>query len=101
MKNINKLYPLLFLSVILAMVACDEEPTEDLRAIIKEDLGYVPKISQFRLITPATSPVPAQSNLAFDIRFWSEGDIDDIKFYQIVGVDTTLISELSYSPAYS
>lgn len=92
--------PMFLAALVLALGACDEDPTDDLRDIIREDLGYVPKISQFRLLTP-TSPVPAQSNLTFDLRYWSEGNIEDVKFFQIVGTDTTQIGEVAYAPAYS
>jgi hypothetical protein len=91
----------LSLTLLFALGSCDEDPTDDLYDIIKEDLGYVPKISQWRLIAPAAPTVPAGSNLTFDLRYWSEGQIDEAQFYLIVGTDTSLISEVDYAPAYS
>ena len=101
MKKVFNIIPFIFTVAMLVLGACDEDPTDDLYDIIKDDLGYTPKITQFKLVTPTTSPVPAQSTITFDLRFFSEGEISGIKFYKIVGTDTALISEQPYAPAYS
>jgi hypothetical protein len=101
MKKIINLYTLTLAVMAFAFVACDEDPTDDLKDIIKEDLGYVPKIARFTLITPATSTVPSGSNVSVDLRYWSEGTIENIQFFLIEGTTETKIAEQPYAPAFS
>ncbi len=89
------------MGLALTFSSCDEDPTEDLEEIIKEDLGYVPRISTFKLVTPATATVQPGTNLTLDLRFWSEGQIKDIQFYMRSGGQLTKIGESAYKPAYS
>ncbi|WP_205503475.1 hypothetical protein [Rufibacter psychrotolerans] len=101
MKSISNLIALFLLAFAFGFSACDEDPTQDLEDIIKEDLGYVPRIATFRLVTPASTAVPPGTNLSFDLRYWSEGQIKDIQFYMIMGTQETKIGEVPYQPAYS
>jgi hypothetical protein len=101
MKNILKLHTLLFIVIASAFFACDEDPTDDLNDIIKDDLGYVPKIARFTLIAPATSTVPAGSNVSVDLRYWSEGTISNVQFFLVQGTTETKITEQPYAPAFS
>jgi hypothetical protein len=101
MKLINKKYPFILVSVICCLASCDEEPTAALEDIIKEDLGYMPVIATFELISPDEPEVEPGMNASFDLRFWSEGDIDKIEYWMIEGEDETMIGEQAYSPAYS
>jgi hypothetical protein len=98
MNIIYKIFTLLFVAMLFA--SCDKEPTEDLEAIIKEDLGYLPVIASFTLKSPATTTVQPGEQATFDLRYWSEGNLDRIQFWLLKN-DTTLITELDYVPAYS
>lgn len=99
-KNLSA-YILSFLVIVIAFSSCDEDPTDALKDIIKDDLGYVPKISSFTLKAPASTTVPEGSQLSFDLRYWSEGTISDVQFWLIQGTDESMINEQDYSPAYS
>ncbi|GGK84339.1 hypothetical protein ACD591_13445 [Rufibacter glacialis] len=101
MKSLFNLLSLFLLAVVFTFSSCDKDPTEDLEEIIKEDLGYVPKIAAFRLVTPASTAVPPGTNLTMDLRYWSEGQIKDIQFFMIRGTQETKIGESPYTPAYS
>lgn len=102
MKKIFSLIAFFLLAFGFALTSCDKDPTEDLEEIIKTDLGYVPKISTFRLVNPANvTTVAPGANITFDLRFFSEGKIRDIQFYMIMGAQETKIGESAYSPAYS
>lgn len=87
--------------MLLVFSACDEDPTDALQEIIKEDLGYVPRITSFTLVTPASTTVPVGSSVTFDLRYWSEGSIKDIQFWMIQGATETRIAEQNYAPAFS
>jgi hypothetical protein len=102
--KLTKKYILSFLMCICTLVivtSCDEDPGDALKAIIKDDLGYVPRIAGFTLVQPGTTTVPAGQNIVLDLRFWSEGQIKDIQFYRIDGATETKIGEQAYAPAYS
>lgn len=101
MKVLKKIYPLLIFATMLGLVACDEEPTEALEDIIREDLGYMPVIATFSLVSPDETEVQPGTNTSFDLRFWSEGDIAEIQYWMIVDETETLIGDQDYAPAYS
>ncbi|MFB9863322.1 hypothetical protein [Rufibacter immobilis] len=101
MKKIINLFLLPLLAIAFTFSSCDEDPTDDLKEIIKEDLGYVPKIATFRLVTPAATAVQPGTDLSMDLRFWSEGQIKDVQFYMVMGTQETKIGESPYKPAYS
>ncbi|PSL06431.1 hypothetical protein [Cecembia rubra] len=88
----------------LFITSCDLDPTEALRDIIKEDFGYLPVIANFTLASPtasATAPI-AGTNCTFDLRYWSEGEIDKIQFWVRIGAGSPqLVDEKPYSPAFS
>lgn len=86
---------------MLTFASCDKSPTEDLEDIIKEDLGYVPKIATFTLLDPASTDVQPGTDCTFDLRYWSEGQISDIQFYLIIAGEETQIGQQDYVPAYS
>lgn len=87
-----------------SMYACDVAPTDALMEIIREDLGYIPVIANFTLASPtasATAPT-AGTNCTFDLRFWSEGEIERIQFWVKVGAaDPVMVEERPYAPAFS
>lgn len=87
-----------------AIYSCDVAPTDALMEIIKEDLGYIPVIANFTLASPiasATAPL-AGTNCSFDLRYWSEGEIDRIQFWVKVGTaDPVLLDDRPYTPAFS
>ncbi|ALI99272.1 hypothetical protein [Rufibacter tibetensis] len=101
MKRISNLIALFLLAFTFVFSSCDKDPTDDLEDIIKEDLGYVPKIATFRLVTPTSTAVQPGANLTMDLRYWSEGQIKDVQFYMIRGTQETKIGETPYAPAYS
>lgn len=101
MKKILYSYTMLLACLAFAFFSCDEDPTDDLKEIIKEDKGYVPKIARFTMVTPAGTTVAAGASLNFDLRYWSEGTIKDIQFWVINGATETKIAEQGYTPAYS
>src|SRR5690554_3145479 len=99
MKNILK-----YTAVILALMAfagCDEEPTDALEEIIKEDKGYLPVIATFTLTDPDDPVITPGQTTTFDLRYWSEGVVSEIEFWMIRDEAETLIEEYDYTPAYS
>lgn len=101
MKNINKTLSLILLAGMCLFSACDEEPTEALEDIIKDDLGYLPVIATFRLVSPDVTEVQPGQQTTFDLRYWSEGNIEEIQYWMVEGETETLIGEQAYTPAYS
>jgi hypothetical protein len=101
MKKTFNPYTIVLAVLAIACFACDEDPSDDLNAIIKEDKGYVPKIARFTMVAPAGTTVAAGANLNFDLRYWSEGTIKDVQFWLINGTTETRIAEQAYAPAYS
>lgn len=101
MKKIHKIVPILFLSLAFGLYSCDEDPTDALQEIIKEDKGYLPVISKFTLVSPGTTTVQPGAQRKVDLRYWSEGEIEAVQFWMVKGEEETLISEQAYSPAYS
>ncbi|MFP4293399.1 MAG: hypothetical protein ACLFQ0_17310 [Cyclobacteriaceae bacterium] len=93
---------LLAFCLILLTVACDEDSDQVLKDIIKEDLGYLPVITSFSLSSPSATAVQAGSSLTFDLRYWSEADIREIRLLSAVGdAEPTLIDTFPYESAYS
>ena len=104
MKAIKNNYIYLFIllcAVAFVTVSCDEDPGDALQDIIKDDLGYVPRIASFTIVPPGTATVAPGQSLVMDLRYWSEGTISGIEFYRIEGETETRIADLDYSPAYS
>lgn len=101
MKILNRIFPLLILLMVCCLSSCDEEPTEALEDIIKEDLGYLPVIATFSLVSPEEPEVQPGMDVTFDLRFWSEGNIDKIEYWLVNEDEETKIGEQAYSPAYS
>jgi hypothetical protein len=102
MQFTRYIFPVIALvATALLTVSCDEDPTDALKSIIKDDLGYVPRISSFTLVQPASTTVPAGSNITLDLRYWSEGTIKDIQFYQIMNGAEVQVGQHAYAPAYS
>jgi hypothetical protein len=102
MKKIFNPYKILLAVLAFSFFSCDEDPTDALKEIIKEDKGYVPKIARFTMVAPSgTTTVAAGANLNFDLRYWSEGTIKDVQFWLINGTTETKLSEQAYTPAYS
>lgn len=89
---------------ISLLPSCDIAPNQALLDIIQEDFGYIPVIANFTLANPtasATAPT-AGTNCTFDLRYWSEGEIDRIQFWVKIGTgDPELIEERPYTPAFS
>ncbi|UJP63695.1 hypothetical protein [Mongoliitalea daihaiensis] len=87
-----------------SMYSCDVAPTDALMEIIKEDLGFIPVIANFTLASPtasATAPT-AGTNCTFDLRYWSEGEIDRVQFWVKLGTaDPVLVDDRPYAPAFS
>jgi hypothetical protein len=103
MKNFIKVN-IIIVGVLLSvslLSSCEEEPTDALKDIIKTDLGYVPRIARFTKTSPAGTTVPVGSSLNFDLRYWSEGTINDIQFYLIVGTTETQLADIAYTTAFS
>jgi hypothetical protein len=99
-----KLYILLCAAwAAFALTSCDEDPSDALREIIKEDLGYLPVIARFNLLTPPAGQVRAGVNCTFDLRFWSEGEIDRIEVWNRIGTtgEFERVNQLPYNPAFS
>lgn len=88
-------------AIVACLSSCDEEPTQALEDIIKEDLGYLPVIATFSLVSPEEPEVQPGTNTTFDLRFWSEGNIDKIQYWLINEEEETMIGEQAYTPAYS
>lgn len=101
MKTLTKIYPLVILALMACLTSCDEEPTEALEEIIKEDLGYLPVIASFNMVSPDASEVQAGTTVTFDLRFWSEGNIAEIQYWLVSDGDEALLEEQAYTPAYS
>ncbi|MBW3468331.1 hypothetical protein [Arthrospiribacter ruber] len=84
--------------------SCDIGPTDALQDIIQEDLGYIPVISNFTLRSPTaseTSPT-AGTDCTFDLRYWSEGEIDRIQFWvKVGGANPERLDDRPYEPAFS
>lgn len=102
MKNIIKKY--LVIAAISAGIftACDIAATDPLMDIIKEDKGYIPVVAGWTLRTPAAAALTPGANAVFDLRYWSEGEIDKIRFFVKIGdAENQMVSEQDYSPAYS
>ena len=102
MKNISYIYRACFAAVVVVfmLTSCEEDPTDDLMELVKEDKGYVPKISAFTMVTPATT-VPAGASVTLDLRYWSEGTINKVQFWTITGGVESQVDELPYAKAYS
>jgi hypothetical protein len=102
MINIRYIYRTCFAAAVLIIMltSCEEDPTDDLMELVKEDKGYVPKISAFTMVTPAAT-VPAGSSVTLDLRYWSEGTINNIQFWTISGGVESQVDELPYAKAYS
>ncbi len=109
MKRI-KVYTLLVLALAAGiMAACDRDADQPLKDIIKQDLGYLPVIASFSLASPTpaagTAPTPVKPGTActFDLRYWSEGQIDRVQLSSRVGATATpsFIYDQGYAPAYS
>lgn len=86
------------------LFSCDVGPTDALQDIIKEDLGYIPVITNFVLSNPtASDSAPeAGTNCTFDLRYWSEGEIDRIQFWVKIGsAEPQRLDEIPYKPAFS
>lgn len=100
--KIFAIYTLLTISI--GWSSCDVGPTDALMEIISEDLGFIPVISSFTLASPTASentPTPG-TNCVFDLRFWSEGELESIEFWQrIDSGDLELIATREYTPAFS
>lgn len=101
MKNINIIYGLMVVILLPFLAACDEEPTQALEDIIKEDKGYLPVIAKFSLVSSDAPVVQPGMETTFDLRYWSEGDIEDIQYWLLQDDSETMIGEQAYSPAYS
>lgn len=92
----------MFLALALLFTACDEEPTQALEDIIKEDKGYLPVIASFTLVSPEEPKVQPGMETTFDLRYWSEGNIEEIQYWMIDEDQVeTMIAEQAYEPAYS
>jgi hypothetical protein len=97
-----KLYMLLGALALITFPSCDREATDDLRAIIKEDLGYLPVISGFTLVSPSSSTLGSGTDAIFDLRYWSEGTIDRVELWETLpNENATLLTSQDYAPAYS
>ncbi|EIM73804.1 hypothetical protein A3SI_17187 [Nitritalea halalkaliphila LW7] len=101
MKKILKNTVLALSLASLSLVACDIDPTQPLRDIIREDLGYLPVVAGWSLRTPAAAELRPGANATLDLRFWSEGEIDRIRLFVTVNGSETMVEEKAYSPAYS
>lgn len=102
MKNIKTYCLALLTLVAVATTSCDIGPTDALMDIIKEDKGYIPVIANFTLSSPAPAQALPGTECRFDLRFWSEGEIDKIRFWVKVGsADAVQVQESDYSPAFS
>jgi hypothetical protein len=97
-------YSLLLTLGLGSFYACEVAPTDALMEIIKEDFGYIPVIANFTLASPtasATAPI-AGTNCTFDLRYWSEGEIDRIQFWVRVGTqEPVMVDDRPYTPAFS
>jgi hypothetical protein len=104
MKKLKIFISSLILTASLGIYSCDIAPTDALTDIIKEDLGYIPVISNFTLRspTPSTSTPSPGTLCTFDLRYWSEGEIDKVQFWVKLGsADPVQVDEKAYVPAYS
>ncbi len=109
MKKIKTYALLLFVLAAGLLGGCDEDADQPLKDIIKEDLGYLPVIASFSLASPTpaagTAPTPVKPGTActFDLRYWSEGQIDRVQLSSRLGVTATpsFIYDQGYAPAYS
>lgn len=101
-----------FLLVVLAaglLGACDQDANQPLKDIIKRDLGYLPVIASFTLVSPppaagtAPTPVKPGTTCTFDLRYWSEGQIDRVQLSSRLGAAGTpgFLYDQAYAPAYS
>jgi hypothetical protein len=103
MKKI-KIYSLLVFALLAGVLgACDKEADQALKDIIKQDLGYLPVISSFTLVSPAPANVRPGATVTLDLRYWSEGQIDRVQLSSRRGTAGTpaLIYDQNYTPAYS
>ncbi len=109
MKKI-KIYSLLVIALLAgALGACDQDVDQALKDIIKQDLGYLPVISTFTIVSPTQAtgnnptPVRAGATVTLDLRYWSEGQIDRVRLSSRQGTTDTpvFIYDQNYSPAYS
>lgn len=92
----------IFFAALLTLSACEKHPLDPLRAIIKEDLGPLPVIAGFTLVTPAAQ-IRAGSTAVLDLRYWTEGRINKIELWQqpLPGGATTKVAEFEHRPAFS
>jgi hypothetical protein len=103
MKKLT-IYPLLVVALLaVGLGACDREADQDLKDIIKQDLGYQPVIASFTLVSPAPAAVKPGTTCTFDLRYWSEGQIDQVRLLSRVGPTGAFstVYEQGYTPAYS
>ncbi len=109
MKKIKSYALLLFVLAAGLLGACDQDADQALKDIIKQDLGYLPVIASFTLTSPVqatgTAPTPVKPGAActFDLRYWSEGQIDRVQLSSRMGTTGTpsFIYDQGYAPAYS
>ena len=109
MKKI-KTYAFLLLALTAGLLgACDQDANEPLKEIIKNDLGYLPVIASFTIVSPTpaagTAPTPVKPGAVctFDLRYWSEGQIDQVQLQSRLGTTgafSTVYAQ-EYTPAYS
>ncbi|WP_194777240.1 hypothetical protein [Pararhodonellum marinum] len=102
MKKI-KIYCLAILTMFAgAITSCDIGPTDALLDIIQEDKGYIPVIANFTLSAPVPTATTPGTECRFDLRYWSEGEIDKIRFWVKVGDAAAVqVQESDYQPAFS
>lgn len=104
MKKIKLFIAAILGAFTISATSCDVAPTDALMEIIKEDLGYLPVIANFTLTNPvasATAPTPG-TNCTFDLRYWSEGEIEKVQFWVKIGAAAAVqVSEQPYRPAFS
>ncbi len=109
MKKIKSYALLLFVLAAGLLGACDRDADQDLKDIIKQDLGYLPVIASFTLTSPTpaagTAPTPVKPGAVctFDLRYWSEGQIDQVQLQSRLGTTgafSTVYAQ-EYTPAYS
>lgn len=102
MKKYIKKYIAIAVVAMGIFTACDIAATDPLMDIIKEDKGFIPVVAGWTMRTPAPTALTPGANAVFDLRFWSEGEIDKIRFFVKIGnEDNRMVSEQNYVPAYS
>jgi len=102
MKTYIKKYLAIAALSVGIFTACDIAATDPLMDIIKEDQGYIPVVAGWTMRTPTPVTLTPGANAVFDLRYWSEGEIDKIRFFVKIGTaENQMISEQNYVPAYS